>query len=207
MIDHTGRIHQFLFPSLIWKMSSPDIFLTFDDGPHPTATPAVLETLEEHKIKGTFFLSGHAVEQHRSLVHEIGEGHHTIGIHGFNHTRAAAFSKKQTMAEIVQTEKAIANAGAPAAKLFRPPFGFFSWNTIAAARALNCRIIMWTTLTGDFRDSWSDDRVCSTAVEKLSAGAILVFHDNELTKSRIKRVLAQTIANIRAKGFTFGAIQ
>lgn len=207
MIDHTGSIHQFLFPSLIWKINSPDIFLTFDDGPHLTATPAVLKILQEHKIKATFFLNGRAVEEHRSLVGEIQAERHSIGIHAFNHTRSAALSKKKTMNEILRTEEAIVNAGARPAKIFRPPFGFFSWNTIAAARALRYRLIMWTTLTGDFRQNWSDDRVCSTAAAKLSGGAILVFHDNELTKSRIQRVLARVISDIRVKGFTFGAIQ
>lgn len=188
-------------------MNSPDIFLTFDDGPHVSATPAVLKILQDHKIRGTFFLSGQAVERNRSLVSEIGAEGHSIGVHAFNHTRSGAFSRKQSMQEILRTEEAIVNAGARPVKIFRPPFGFFSWNTIAAARMLNYRLIMWTTLTGDFRDSWTDDKVCSTAAAKLSGGAILVFHDNELTKNRIESVLERVIAGIQLKGFAFGAIQ
>jgi Predicted xylanase/chitin deacetylase len=207
MIFHTGRIHQFLFPSLLWKMDSPEIFLTFDDGPHPIATPSVLEILQAHKIKGTFFLSGLAVKKHQSLVEEVGAEKHSIGIHAFNHRRALALSKRETIHEILQTEEAIAQTGSNALKIFRPPFGFFSWNTISAAKELKYKLVMWTTLTGDFRDDWSDEKVSVTALKKLSAGAILVFHDNEMTKSRISRVLPQIIARIRDRGFTFQSIQ
>jgi peptidoglycan-N-acetylglucosamine deacetylase len=207
MIAHTGKIHQLLFPSLLWKIDSSKIFLTFDDGPHPVATPAVLGILHEHNIKGTFFLSGRAVQKHQSLVKEIGTGNHSIGIHAFNHARSLAFSKKRTMNEILQTEEAIMQAGARSMKIFRPPFGLFSWNTISAAKALGYKLVMWTTLTGDFRGDWPDERVCSTALAKLSAGSILVFHDNELTKSRIRRVLPLIIARIQERGFTFQSIQ
>lgn len=206
MISHTGRIHQLLFPSLVWKMDSSNIFLTFDDGPHPVATPAVLSVLNSSNIKATFFLSGTAVKENQLLVKEIATEGHGIGIHAYNHTRAIAFSKKETMHEILQTKQEIENIVPLSAKLFRPPFGFFLWNTIAAARALNYKVIMWTTLTGDFRSNWSNERIVTTALTKLTSGSILVFHDNELTKSRISNILPETITRIQDLGFTFQAI-
>src|SRR5208283_3558670 len=117
MPSHTTKIHQFLFPSILWKIDSPGVFLTFDDGPHPVATPAVLEILQAHKIKGTFFMSGLAVKKYPSLVKEVEAEKHSIGIHAFNHTRSIAFSKKKTMSEILQTEEAITQAGAHPAKI------------------------------------------------------------------------------------------
>lgn len=207
MIAHTGNLHRFLFSSLIWKMKSPNIFLTFDDGPHPTATPEVLKVLSAAKIKGTFFLTGSNVNNNRSLVAELGAEGHTVGIHAFGHSRTLALSKNATRTEIQQTEEAIVNAGVNPAKIFRPPFGAFTWNTVAAARSLQYRIVMWTTLTGDFRPGWSDEKISSTALSKLSAGAILVFHDNEITKSRIAGVLTDVIARIQTQGFNFQSIE
>jgi peptidoglycan/xylan/chitin deacetylase (PgdA/CDA1 family) len=207
MPSHTSTIHRFLFPSIVWKMNSPAVFLTFDDGPHPAATPAVLEMLQRYKIKGTFFMSGLAVKKYPSLVKEVEAEHHNIGIHAFNHVRSIAFSKSTTMSEILQTEEAITEAGAQPAKIFRPPYGFFTWNTISAAKELNYKLVMWTTSTGDYRRDWSDDQVCATALTKLTSGAILVFHDNELTKSRVRQVLPRVITGIQERGLAFGLIQ
>ena len=181
-------------------------FLTFDDGPHPVATPIVLEILQAHKIKATFFMSGLAVKKCPSLVNEVEAEKHSIGTHAFNHVRSIAFSKATTMAEIRQTEEAIVHAGASPAKIFRPPYGFFTWNTISATKELNYKLIMWTTSSGDFRRDWSDQQVCATALTKAASGAILVFHDNELTKSRVRQVLPRVIAGIQERGLGFGSI-
>ncbi len=207
MSSHTNKIHRLLFPSILWKMDSPDIFLTFDDGPHPVATPIVLEILRTHKIKGTFFMSGLAVKKYPSLVKEVEAEKHTIGIHAFNHVRSIAFSKKTTMSEILRTQEAITQIGVHAAKIFRPPYGFFSWNTISASKELKYKLVMWTTSTGDYRRDRSDEYVWSTALTKLVPGAILVFHDNELTKSRIRQVLPRVIAGIQERSLGFGSIQ
>lgn len=206
MMSHTGKVHQLLFPSLEWRMDSTNIFLTFDDGPHQEATPAVLKVLGTNGIKATFFVSGKAAEKYPSLVRELASDGHSIGIHAFTHTRILALSKKKTMDEILRTAEEIKKAAPLAARLFRPPFGFFSWNTIDAAKTLDYRLIMWTTLTGDFRNSWSDKKVVATALTKLSGGSILVFHDNELTKSRISTILSETIKKTQDRGFTFDLI-
>lgn len=207
MSSHTTKLHQILFPSIVWKMNSPDIFLTFDDGPHPVATPIVLKILQASKIKGTFFMSGSAVEQNPSLVREVEAEEHSIGIHAYNHSRSIAYSKKTTMREILQTEEAISNLGVHPAKLFRPPYGFFTWNTISATRQLKYKLVMWSTSTGDYRKDWSDNQVYTNALTKLTSGAILVFHDNELTKTKVQQVLPRVIAGIEERGLGFGSIK
>ncbi|MDE3057320.1 MAG: polysaccharide deacetylase family protein [Bacteroidota bacterium] len=205
MISHTGRLHQFLFPSLVWKISSPHIFLTFDDGPHPEATPAVMKVLSRYQIPATFFLSGKNIADNRSLVHDMNEQRHTIGSHGYHHSRASFLTLQNSTKEIVKTEKEIASVVPLHSRLFRPPYGFFTWSTIRAARALRYELVMWTALTGDFR-SWSDERIIANTVKKLSSGSILVFHDNEQTKKKIASLLTQCIERIRDRGFSFSAI-
>jgi peptidoglycan-N-acetylglucosamine deacetylase len=207
MSSHTTKLHQIFFPSILWKMNSPDIFLTFDDGPHPVATPIVLKILQANKIKGTFFMSGSAVKQYPSLVKEVEAEKHSIGIHAYNHTRSIAYSKKTTLSEILQTEEAITQVGAHPAKLFRPPYGFFTWNTISAAKQLEYKLVMWSTSTGDYRKDWSNDQVCVNALTKLATGAILVFHDNELTKTKVQQILPRVITGIQERGLGFGSIK
>ncbi|HTR81807.1 MAG TPA: polysaccharide deacetylase family protein [Bacteroidota bacterium] len=184
-------------------MNSPNVFLTFDDGPHPTATQKILAVLRAKNIKGTFFLTGSNVAKRKTIVKQISDDGHAIGIHAYSHVRSMAFSKRETMDEIQRTEDEIRSAGSTPLKLFRPPFGFFSWNTIAAAKQLGYTIVMWSTLTGDFRRDWPDEKVVSNAVSKLSGGTILVFHDNDLTETRISKVLSETVALVSEQGFHF----
>ena len=207
MISHTGILHRLLFPSVTWRMKSSGIYLTFDDGPHETATPAVLEVLKEHNILATFFLSGHPAEQNPSLVKEIWSEGHSIGIHAYGHSRKLGFSQSATMQEIQKTEDIIKNIVPLEARLFRPPYGMLTWNTLSAVKQLKYKIIMWTTITGDFRPTWSNEKVVRTGLAKLSDGAILVFHDNSLTSARISHVLSETILRIKERGFTFERIQ
>jgi len=188
-------------------MNTDSIYLTFDDGPHPVATPAVLNLLRLENIKATFFVTGSHVAEHPTLTKSIFEEGHLLAIHGYTHTRNLAFSKERTVHEILRSEEAISKTGSKAVRLFRPPFGFFLWNTLSAAKQLDYKIVMWTTLTGDFRREWSDEKVISTALSKLSGGSILVFHDNENTKSRLPRILPEIISRIRDRGFTFQAIE
>lgn len=206
MINHTGALHRWLFPSLLWRMPGKKIYLTFDDGPHPTATPAVLDVLQKYGIRATFFLSGQNITGQEELVRRIISEGHSIGIHAFHHSRQLAFSKERTKEEILRTEALLTPLLGRKPRSFRPPFGFFSWNTIAAARELGYLLVMWSCLTGDFR-SWHDEKVIDTAMAGIQHGSILVFHDNDLTITKISGILETVIPKIRALGFDFGAIR
>jgi peptidoglycan/xylan/chitin deacetylase (PgdA/CDA1 family) len=187
-------------------MPSRKIFLTFDDGPHPVVTPQVLDVLKMHNVRGTFFLTGSNIRGNEEIVRRIETEGHSIGIHAYHHRRSLAFSKRKTLEEIEQTAHALSSIVRQRIRLFRPPFGFFSGNTIAAANELGFLLVMWSCLTGDFR-RWSNDRIVATALRRISHGSILVFHDNDLTRDTITDILNRTIAEIRKKGFDFGAIR
>ena len=205
MFSHTGIVHRILFPSLLWRMPGKKVYITFDDGPHAITT-AVLNTLQKHSVRATFFLSGKNITGREEIVKRIADEGHSIGIHAFNHSRMLAFSKEKTKKEIEQTFQLLSTLTAQKIRLFRPPFGFFSWNTIAAARELGFFLILWSCLTGDFRD-WSIDRIVNNALKDLSNGSILVFHDNDLTQNKIISVLDNVIPKIKQLGFEFGAIR
>ncbi len=206
MISHTGIIHQILFPSLLWRMPGKKVYLTFDDGPHTAATPAVLDLLKKHEVRATFFLSGKNIQGREEIVRRIADEGHSIGIHAFNHSRSLALSETKTKEEILQTKKIIADIIHQNVRLFRPPFGFFSRKTISAARELGCILVMWSCLTGDFRQ-WTHDRVVRVSLKNLSDGAILVYHDNDLTQHRIVDILDSVIPEIKRRGYSFGAIR
>lgn len=206
MIHHTGVLHRTLFPGLLWKMPGKKIYLTFDDGPHTSATPAVLDVLKKHGVHATFFLSGKNISGREQIVQRIIAEGHSIGIHAFNHSRRLAFSKERTKEEILKTETLLAPFLPSKPRLFRPPFGFFSWNTIDAAKELGYVLVMWSCLTGDF-SSLSNKEVADIAIKKLGHGSILVFHDSDLTESKITNILEIVIPRIQSLGFEFGVIR
>ncbi|MCK9408620.1 MAG: polysaccharide deacetylase family protein [Bacteroidetes bacterium] len=206
MITHTGIVHRTLFPSLLWRMPGKKVYLTFDDGPHPTATETVLDALKRHDVRATFFLTGKNIPGREQIVRRIEDEGHSIGIHAYNHTRSMAFSKHRTTEEIRRTAELISTVVRQKVRLFRPPFGFFSWNTIAAAREQGYLLVMWSCLTGDFR-LHSNESVVKNSLEQLSYGSILVFHDNDLTQDTIANLLDIVIPQIRQRGFEFGAIR
>jgi peptidoglycan/xylan/chitin deacetylase (PgdA/CDA1 family) len=205
MFTHTGILHRMLFPSMIWKMPGRKVYITFDDGPH-SVTPAVLDLLQKHSVRATFFLSGKNILGKEKIVKRISAEGHSIGIHAFNHSRMLAFSKTQTKKEIEQTLQSLSQLTPQKIRLFRPPFGFFSWNTFAAARELGFLLIMWSCLTGDF-NNWSNERIVNNALKNLTDGSILVFHDNDLAQDRIITILEDVIPKIKQCGFEFGAIR
>ena len=206
MFTHTGILHRVFFPSLLWRMPGKKIYLTFDDGPHLTATNAILSILQKYSVRATFFISGKNIAGNEAIVQRIANEGHSIGIHAYNHTRMLAFSKEQTKNEIVQTKNLLSALTTQKIRLFRPPFGFFSWNTISAARELGFVLTMWSCLTGDYR-KWKNEKIVQTTLRDISHGSILVFHDNDLTKDKIAEVLETVIIEIQKRGFTFGAIR
>ncbi|MFA5833196.1 MAG: polysaccharide deacetylase family protein [Bacteroidota bacterium] len=206
MITHTGILHRTLFPSLLWRMPGKKIFLTFDDGPHSIATPVVLDILKKHGVHATFFLSGKNIEGREDIVCRIVNEGHSVGIHAFNHSRRLAFSKKETVTEIKKTEAILSRIVKEKVRLFRPPFGFFLWNTVSAAKELGYCLVMWSCLTGDFRN-WTTEKITHVSLNHIANGSILVFHDNDLTQHKIGQILEHVIPEIQKRGFKFGAIR
>ncbi len=199
MTPRFGRWLHVLFPGCIWSLPGSSVCLTFDDGPHPTATPAVLRVLDRYAVKASFFLLGRSVHDHPDLAREIAGRGHDVGVHGYRHSRFMAFSQRRTIDEIRRTETVLLDAGVKARKIFRPPYGVVTWNTIRAARATGYRLFLWSYLTGDFRNG-AEDRFLMRLRPNLRPGAILVYHDNDLTAGRIERLLSRSIEEILANG-------
>ncbi len=206
MFLRTTTLHARMFPSLLWRVDAPGIFLTFDDGPHSVATPAVLDVLASHGVPATFFLSGCNIAGREALVRETADRGHTLGIHAYSHTRMLAVSKQRTIDEIRETSRMIEACTGIATRWFRPPFGMFSWNTIAAARELNCTIVMWSIMTGDFTKRRSE-KILAHTMKGLAPGAIVVMHDNGLTEGRIAPLLDLTLHRMKDAGCTFQRLQ
>ncbi|HET7545932.1 MAG TPA: polysaccharide deacetylase family protein [Polyangiaceae bacterium] len=160
------------------KSGTRRVALTFDDGPHPVTTRAVLELLRNHDARATFFVLGHKVEAHPEVVREIHAAGHTLGIHGFQHDRLFSFrSPSYTRQQVERTRAAIERACGVAPKHFRPPVGFASYRTFRGAERAAVRIIAWSVRSLDGIKGADPKRVAQRVIERLEDGAIVLLHD------------------------------
>jgi peptidoglycan-N-acetylglucosamine deacetylase len=175
---------------IIWEVGSASeklICLTFDDGPDPEQTPAILDLLRRYGAHATFFVTGIQAKQHPELLQrEIKEGHE-IGNHTYNHIFFRHPSADAVKRELEEAEQAIVAASGQRPQLFRPPGGYYNQTIVDAARQAGYQIVMW---------SWHEDtedwkrpgvgRIANKVLGNARPGDIVLFHD------RVKRT--QTIA-------------
>jgi peptidoglycan/xylan/chitin deacetylase (PgdA/CDA1 family) len=191
-----------IYASCIWNMpvDQKKIYLTFDDGPHPTATPFVLDELKKYNAKATFFCIGKNVETHPQLYKRIlNEGHRT-GNHTQNHLNGWKASDENYFDDIKDAAKVIDS------NLFRPPYGRISQFQIAALIKQNIKIIMWDVLSGDFDEKISAETCTSNVIKHAANGSIIVFHDSEKALEKMKVSLRETLNYFSRFGYSFEVI-
>jgi len=99
------------------------IHLTFDDGPHETFTPAVLDVLDRHDAKATFFQEGRYVERYPELTERAIREGHAVGNHTWSHPNLTDLPAASIREELASTSDVIARVGTKRPTLFRPPYG------------------------------------------------------------------------------------
>jgi peptidoglycan-N-acetylglucosamine deacetylase len=147
--------------------------LTFDDGPHPQSTPAVLDVLEKYQVRATFFMLGELAQQYPDLVRKVAQAGHAIGNHSWDHPQFSLIASRDQRWQMRACERAIAPYGQ---RLFRPPFGQHHAASRFQAWWLGYRTILWDL---DSRD-WIDDNAPSIAdrlVHHMHPGSIVLLHD------------------------------
>jgi peptidoglycan-N-acetylglucosamine deacetylase len=151
--------------------------LTFDDGPHPAGTPAVLQALADAGAKATFFLVGERVRANPSLAREIVAEGHWIGLHCDRHRNLMRLSPKQVASDIARAEAAIGDATGLTPALYRPPYGIFNATALRIARRRGWRALLWSHWGRDWEARASAESIASLLTEGLFPGAVLLLHD------------------------------
>lgn len=200
-----------LYPGCTWHIASREkiIFLTFDDGPHPTATPYVLDTLQQYQAKATFFCIGKNVVEYPDIYRRILDEGHRTGNHTHNHFNGWKVKNEQYINNILEAGKYIDS------NLFRPPYGRITQFQVKLLTGMashtgsnrSFRIIMWDVLSGDFDLDLSAENCSLNVINKTRPGSIVVFHDSEKAFPRMQKALPDTLQYFSEKGFRFEAIQ
>ena len=194
------------FQNLIWRLPSRQktVYLTFDDGPYPPVTTAVLEILRHYGVPAVFFLSGETLYRFRSALQTLDYTTYRLGNHGFRHHPYFCLSRKQLRREIRLTDALIRRVRGEASDLFRPPYGIFGAAVNHELEKLGKDLVLWSLLSNDFK--WEASRVLAHLQKKLQPGDIVVFHDSEQSKQTIIKVLPDFIDFCIRNGYRFGLL-
>lgn len=127
-----------------------EVALTYDDGPSPDYTPALLDLLARHNVHATFFLMGEHVRRYPQLARRIAEEGHSIGNHTMTHPNLFRSSIATTRRELTECQQIIADTTGVTPRLFRPPFGARNPATLRIARAMGLEAVMWNVTAKDW---------------------------------------------------------
>lgn len=196
-------VKKWIYPDYCWSMPSDQkiIYLSFDDGPHPEATPFVLEQLRKYDAKATFFCIGKNVLQYPEIYRNIMTEGHATGNHTYDHLNGWKTDNETYFENIAKAANYIHT------DLFRPPYGRITRFQAALARErFGLNTIMWSVLSADF-DVEITPQQCWKNVEKATgSGSIVVFHDSGKALPRMSVALPLVLEKFTELGYRFNKI-
>lgn len=182
-----------------------EVFLTFDDGPHPQGTPAVLERLREAGAEATFFLAGEQVAQRPALAAEIVAAGHRVELHCHRHRNQLRLTPRSLLEDAERARAAIEEASGQRVRDYRPPYGVFSGAGLRAIRRRGWRPVLWSQWGKDWDRRASADSITRRLTGQVVAGDILLLHDADYYSARgswmrTVAALPRILAELEARG-------
>jgi peptidoglycan/xylan/chitin deacetylase (PgdA/CDA1 family) len=185
--------------------------LTFDDGPNPAITPQLLDLLDKHRVRATFFVLGKYVRELPALTADIAARGHVLGNHTDTHPSLVFFSRKHILDELARCEDAVVNATGQRPMVVRPPFGFRGPTFVSTARQAGLsKVVMWSVSGND----WNPQPYSRVAhrLRKAGPGDIILLHDGDhrasnADRSHTVKALEFWLPRWHDAGLSFGAIQ
>jgi peptidoglycan/xylan/chitin deacetylase (PgdA/CDA1 family) len=154
------------------------VALTFDDGPHPRWTPAVLDLLASRGVKATFFLVGRKVDDHPGVVRAIVDQGHAVGLHSHAHDRLFSLRGERRVREDLERGLAsLERVTGQRPRLFRPPIGHTNPIIARVAEDLDLSIVGWSARGLDGLPGARPEEVAARIRKNLRDGAIILLHD------------------------------
>jgi peptidoglycan-N-acetylglucosamine deacetylase len=179
-----------LVPSLARGLGIPrrledhaGVALTFDDGPHPQGTPAMLEILAREGARATFFMIGEQVVRRPKLAAEVVAAGHAVALHGYRHRLQLRLSAGDVRTDLERGAATIEDATGISPALHRPPFGIYSAAGLAFARE-RFRPLLWSRWGKDWRKFTTPGRIAARATRALAPGDVILLHDADFYSSR-----------------------
>lgn len=196
-----------IFSSYIWDIAgeTKSVYLTFDDGPHPIATPFVLQQLKEYDAMATFFCIGKNVLAYPDIYESILAGGHAVGNHTHNHLNGWKTATDIYVNNIAEAAKYIDTG------LFRPPYGRIkkkqAKRVTEALQHSDAKVIMWDVLSADFDTTITPQQCLHNVLQYVTGGSIVVFHDSEKAYPNLTYALPLVLQELKKQGYIFKRIE
>ena len=181
------------------------VALTFDDGPHPEGTPAILEILAAAGVHATFFLVGEQVRARPALAAEIVAAGHAVALHADRHRLQLRLSARELADDLARGRSAIAEATGVEVSVHRPPYGINSAAGLRLAHEAGLAPLLWSRWGKDWRKFTTPARIASRATADLGPGDVILLHDADFYSARqshrrTARALPAIITAVRQRG-------
>ncbi len=200
IIEQPARFLRWFYPHAIWRMNHREraVYLTFDDGPIPEATPYILDVLERLDIKATFFMVGDNARKYPHLFNEVKKRGHRIGNHTFNHVGGVVYKAWNYLSNVEKAEELLQTG-----RLFRPPHGWMGPIKYRVMRHTKWRIVMWDVVTRDYSNLLSPQEVLDNVKRYSRNGSIITFHDSLKSIDKLKEILPEALQWLKDQGYAF----
>ena len=157
--------------------ASRGVALTFDDGPHPRGTPAVLEALAARDARATFFLVGEQVRRDPALAAEVVAAGHRVALHCDRHRNLLRLAPWQASADLGRARATIEDACGVAVELYRPPYGVLSAAALGWARRAALRTLLWTHWGRDWEARATPASIAELLTRRIGQRSVMLLHD------------------------------
>lgn len=194
-----------VYPTYRWSLpaSGNEIYLTFDDGPHPEITSFVLDELKRVDAKASFFCIGNNVVKYPEMYQRILDEGHAVGNHTHNHLNGWKTNPKEYLNDIKTATQHIDS------NLFRPPYGRitrFQAGQVREWLGSSSQIIMWDVLSADFDEGINGEKCLGNVIRFTKPGSIVVMHDSQKAWNRLHYFLPRVLNYFREKNFEMKAL-
>lgn len=197
-IEQPSIYLRWLYPRATWRMDSREksVYLTFDDGPIPEATPFTLDVLDRFGIKATFFMVGDNARKYPHLLEEVRRRGHRIGNHTFNHIGGLRWLSRNYVRNVERANEMLQT------NLFRPPHGWMKWSEYIRL-GKRYRVVMWDVVTRDYSKWVTPQDVVNNVKRYTRNGSIITFHDSMKSIEKLKSALPESIQWLKEQGYEF----
>lgn len=194
-------------PRVLSRIPSPsgekNVSLTFDDGPHPTGTPALLDILRQHQVPATFFLLGERARRWPELVREILSEGHQIGNHSWSHADFWKCSKTHLLKELCRCQQTLEEIAGEPVQWMRPPYGHVTYTARAWTRRRESQVVLWDLLPPDYNPASDLARLKQIYHRFVRPGSIICLHDNDVSGAITPQLLQELIPQAQDTGWNF----
>ncbi|MGN0234178.1 MAG: polysaccharide deacetylase family protein [Bacteroidaceae bacterium] len=199
IIEQPAVFLRWIYPHALWRMDKREkaVYLTFDDGPIPEATPFILDTLERYGAKATFFMVGENARKYPHLLAEVRARGHRVGNHTNNHISGFRWWSWHYLANVVEANRVLKT------DLFRPPHGWMKVMQYRVLRHCGFRVVMWDVVTRDYSRRLTAEDVLHNVRRYTRPGSIITFHDSLKSIDKLKHALPEALQWLIQEGYEF----